>query len=42
MIAGYFPSSIGANTSAHSTRPSLAVIPWCQVIFMPSRISVRA
>src|SRR5215510_6180572 len=33
---------MGAKTSARSTRPSSIGIGWCHVIFMPSRISVRA
>src|SRR2546426_705320 len=33
---------MGAKTSARSTIPSSIGIGWCHVIFMPSRISVRA
>src|SRR5437867_1346012 len=33
---------MGAKTSARSTIPSSIAIGWCHVIFMPSRISVRA
>src|SRR5919106_1683790 len=41
-MTGYWPSAIGAKTSASSRRPSSITMPWCHVIFMPSRSSVRA
>src|SRR2546423_4588082 len=40
-MTGYFPSLIGRNPSARSTRPSSMVIGTSQSVRMPSRVSER-